>query len=86
MRTAEDTLYEEFKLVFPHVTREMFKKSITKDGLVEASIKAMKTYADERLMAASNIVLKVTQENYDDTSEDVCRKIRHRLIDDIKLD
>ena len=46
----------------------------------------MKTYADERLMAASNIVLKVTQENYDDTSEDVCRKIRHRLIDDIKLD
>ena len=86
MKPAIDTLYEEFKISFPHVNREQFEKSIIKGGLIEASLKAMKTYADERLMAASNIVLKVTQESYEDGKLEICKKIRHKLIDDIKID
>ena len=83
MRTAEEVLYEEFKLVFPHVTKEKFKESITKNGLVEAAMKAMKTYADDKLVFASNIILNETKENGGDL--ELCRKIRHKIID-IKLD
>ena len=54
MKSAEDTLYEEIKIAFPHITREMFSESIIKGGLVEAAMKAMKTYAKERLETASN--------------------------------
>ena len=86
MRQAKEILYEEFVKTFPHVTKEMFEKSITKDGLIEGALRAMVNYADERLVAASNIVLNATKENPDDTKEVLCKKIRHKFIEDINLD
>ena len=47
MTTAEKTLFDEIVKVFPHITEEKFKESITKGGLIEASLKAMEKYADQ---------------------------------------